>query len=273
MKATTYLMSYQPYVARDERCNIGVLVFSAEGKVRLHLAQNLKKVKALDPSANLETLREALYELVKEINQKPDAWDFYKMALEKVRFSSEPGHFSYGSVEDYERQVQWLIQVAAEPRSSIAKTLYQPKSRLFLELKSTFRNYGWLSDRTLDIDDRMVVTHYPISLEEDLHADFATKNGCLHLLETVDFRSGQLSNKRMEARGKALVFDAARQIDSTTSCTFVVAAQDYAEIKSSMNLLNRYADKVAVYESSTDMKSLFAAWASATNRPLLSLPQ
>jgi hypothetical protein len=52
----------------------------------------------------------------------------------------------------------------------------------------------------------------------------------------------------------------------------VVAAQDYADIKASMNLLNRYADRVAVYESATDMQSLLNDWARAMNRPMLAMP-
>ena len=52
----------------------------------------------------------------------------------------------------------------------------------------------------------------------------------------------------------------------------VVAAQDYADIKASMNLLNRYADRVAVYESATDMQSLLSDWARAMNRPMLAMP-
>ena len=107
---------------------------------------------------------------------------------------------------------------------------------------------------------------------EDLSAEFAMKNGHLHLVETVDFRSGVASAKRMEARGKALVFDAAKEQDIQTQCTVVVAAQDYAEIKASMNLLNRYADRVAVYESATDMQSLLNDWARAMNRPMLAMP-
>ncbi len=272
MKATTYLVNYQPYLARDEHCTLGAVVFAEDGKARVHLAHNLKKVKALDPQANLQSLRETLSALVQEINEKSAAWDVFKTGVAGVRFSANPGFFAYATPEEYERQIQWLLQVAAEPRSPQTRKVHQSKSRLFVELKSTFKNYGWLGEKANDIENHKVVTHYPIVVDQDLNAEFAIRNGRLHLMETVDFRSGVSSVKRMEARGKALVFDAAREQDAETSCTVVIAAQDYAEIKSSMNLLHRYADRVAVYDSVTDMQSLFTDWAGAMNRPMLDMP-
>lgn len=272
MKATTYLVNYQPYLARAEHCAVGAVVFAEDGKARVHLAHNLKKVKALDPQANLESLRESLNALATEINEKPGAWDAFKVGLAGLRFSSNAGFFVYASSDEYDRQVQWLLQTAAEPRSAQPRKMHQPKSRLFVELKTTFKGYGWLGEKAEDIEDHKVVTRYPVVAAEDLSAEFAMKNGRLHLLETVDFRSGAGSAKRMEARGKALVFDAAKGLDTETQCTVVVAAQDYSDIKASMNLLHRYADRVAVFESATDMQSLLKDWARAMNRPMLAMP-
>jgi hypothetical protein len=76
----------------------------------------------------------------------------------------------------------------------------------------------------------------------------------------------------MEARGKALVFDVAKEQSKTTACTVIVAAADYTEIKGSMNMLGRYSDRVAFYDSTEDMQSLFSDWAKAMNRPMLPLP-
>lgn len=272
MKATTYLVNYQPYPARAEHCTVGALVFAQDGKAQVHLAHNLKKVKALDPQANLESLRDSLNALTKEINEKPGAWDAFKTGVSGLRFSQEAGFFSYADSDEYQRQVNWLLQTTAEPRSAQARKLYQPKSRLFVELKRTFRNYGWLGEKAEDIEDHKVVTHYPVLASEDLIAEFAMKNSRLHLVETVDFRNGVASAKRMEARGKALVFDAAKEQSIHTQCTVVVAAQDYADIKPSMNLLHRYADRVVAYESATDMQSLLNDWAVAMNRPVLDMP-
>jgi len=272
MKATTYLVNYQPYPVRAEHCTVGALVFAQEGQARIHLAHNLKKVKALDPRANLETLREALHAFTKEINDKPGAWDALKTGLAGLRFSPSPGSFVYNSAAEYDRQVQWLLQTVAEPRSAEPRKMQQPKSRLFVDLKNTFKSYGWLGEKAEDINDHKVVTHYAVVAEEGLSAEFAMKNGCLHLVETVDFRAGAASAKRMEAKGKALVLDAAKDQDPQTQCTVVVAAQDYDDFAASMRLLNRYADRLAVYESATDMESLLKDWARAMNRPMLPMP-
>ena len=272
MKATTYIINYQPYPARAEHCAIGVLVFDAFGKARGHLAANLRKLKALDPQTTVEVIRGSLEWLVNEVNRVNGAWSVFQHGLSSLRFSKDPGFFQYESELDYDKQVKWLLTVAAEPRSAMPGEIRLAKSRLFIELRKTFKDYGWLGESAQDINNHQVVTHYPVSLDEDLSAEFAMKNGLLHLIETVDFRSGVSSAKRMEARGKALVFDSAKEQSQATACTVIVAATDYGDVKSSMKMLNRYADRVAAYDSTADMQSLFADWARAMNRPMLQLP-
>jgi hypothetical protein len=272
MKATTYIINYQPYPVRAEHCAVGVLVFGNDGNARIHLASNLRKLKAIDPQASVEMLHDSLKWLVTEINRNTGTWSAFQHGISSIRFSKEPGSFQYETDADYDKQVKWLLAVSAEPRSVKPGEHRKPKSRLFIELKNTFKAYGWLGESAQEIENHKVVTNYPVSLDEDLNAEFAMKNGILHLTETVDFRSGVSSSKRMEARGKALVFDSAKDQNSTTACTVVVAAADYNEIKGSMKMLNRYADRVAAYDSTVDMQSLFADWAKAMHRPMLPLP-
>lgn len=272
MRATTYIINHQPYPARAEHCTVGVLVFTAEGKVRAHLATNLRKLSAFDPQTNVNMLRDSLEWLVSEINKHSSAWTAFKNGFSSLRFSAAPGFFSYESDAAYDKQVKWLLSVLAEPRSATTIESRKPKSRLYIELRNTFKAYGWLGDSAGDIENHQIVTHFPVSLDEDLSAEFAMKNGTLHLIETVDFRGGASSSKRMEARGKALVFDSAKDQSQTTACTAIVAAADYGDIKGSMKMLNRYADRVAAYESTADMQALFAEWAKAMDRPMLPLP-
>ncbi|MBL0253196.1 MAG: DUF3037 domain-containing protein [Polaromonas sp.] len=252
MKATTYIINYQPYPARAEHCSVGALVFNAEGSARAHLATNLKKLKALDPQSSVEILHDSLKWLVSEINKNQDAWNAFRHGFSSLRFSKDAGYFLYETDAEYDKQVKWLLSVSSEPRSSRQGEIRKPKSRLFIELRDTFKAYGWLGDSVQDINNHQVVTNFPVSLDEDLSAEFAMKNGILHLAETVDFRNGVSNVKKMEARGKALVFDFAKEQIKNTACTVIVAAGDYAdvEIKRSMNMLNRYSDRVACYDSS-----------------------
>jgi Protein of unknown function (DUF3037) len=272
MKATTYIIHYQPYPARAEHCSVGALVFNSEGNARAHLATNLKKLKAFDPQTSVEILHDSLKWLMSEINKHPNAWAAFRHGFSSLRFSKDAGYFQYETDADYDKQVKWLLSVSAEPRSSRPGEIRKPKSRLFIELRDTFKAYGWLGDSAQDINNHQVVTNFPVSLDEDLSAEFAMKNGILHLAETVDFRSGVSAVKKMEARGKALVFDVAKEQSKTTACTVIVAAADYTEIKGSMNMLGRYSDRVAFYDSTEDMQSLFADWAKAMKRPMLPLP-
>jgi len=140
MKATTFLVSYQPYPARAEHCTIGVLVFAEKDKVQLFLAHNLKKVKALDPQSNIKSLRASLNEMVKEINYKPTSWEVFKNGKSGLRFSQESGVFSYTKIDEFERQVQWLLQTTAEPRGTYVRQLRQSLSSKAVERKSTFKN-------------------------------------------------------------------------------------------------------------------------------------
>ena len=118
MKATTYIINYQPYPARAEHCAVGVLVFDSSGKVRVHLATNLRKLKALDPQSSIEILRDSLGWLVDEVNKTNGAWSAFQHGISSLRFSKEPGFFQYESNLDYDKQVKWLLAVSAEPRSA-----------------------------------------------------------------------------------------------------------------------------------------------------------
>lgn len=272
MKAKTFLISYQPYPNRDERCTIGAIVFDAEEKVRLHLASNLRKVRAIDPSCDIDTVRDNLIEITAHFNQNALAWNTFKLGYGAFRFSDTPGYFIYRDSLDYDKQVQSLLSLMAEPRKQEVIKDHKEKSRLFLELKRAFDQFGWLAKNLEEINDHKVVTHYPVSLQEELFAEFAMKNGRLQVVETIDFRLGVSSAKRLEAQGKALVMDYAKDVSQDTVCTAIVASSDYSEIKPSLNILNKYADRVISVNSTADMNEFFKDWGNLLGRPLLSIP-
>lgn len=272
MKAKTFLISYQPYPNRDERCTIGALVFDADERVRLHLASNLRKVRAIDPSCNIDTVRESLLEIADHFNQSALAWDAYKSGYGAFRFSDAPGYFIYRDSADYDKQVHSLLSLMAEPRKQEALKDRKEKSRLFLELKRAFDQFGWLAKNLEEINEHKVVTHYPVSLEEQIFAEFAMKNGRLQVVETIDFRSGVSSAKRLEAQGKALVMDYAKDVSRETVCTAIVASTDYSEIKPSLSVLNKYADRVISVNSTADMNEFFRDWGKLLGKPLLPIP-
>ena len=106
MKATTYIIHYQPYPARAEHCSVGALVFNGEGIARVHLATNLRKIKALDPQASVEVLHDSLKWLVSEINNQSNAWAAFRQGVSYLRFSKDAGYFQYETDADYDKQVK-----------------------------------------------------------------------------------------------------------------------------------------------------------------------
>lgn len=272
MKAKTYLITYHPYQTREEHCSIGALVQREDGKMRAHLASNLRKMKAIDPASDFNDIRDRMAELIEHFNETPTAWAAMRGGIGGLRFSTEPGYFLYNNDADYDRQIRLLLDVMVEPRSALKAKDRKPQSRLYLELRRTFEQYGWLGKTASDIEDHKVVTQYPVSLDNDLFAEFAMKNGRLQVVETIDFRMGVPSSKRLEAQGKALVMDFAKDADHTALCTAIVAAPDYSGIRGSMNMLGRYADRVVAYDSAADMNALFSDWSTSMGRPMLPIP-
>lgn len=270
-KAITYIISYQPYAMRSENCAIGAVVFKDNGSAKVHLGAQLKKVVALDPAINLVKLRSDLAALSETLNNK-DTWDVYKRGFGPFRFSEKAGYFMFSSEEEYEFAIESLLHLSVEPRKQHSLIRRKPQSRLFVDLKNAFKGYGWLGKNIEEIEKRKIVTHYPISIEDQLYAEFAIKDKKFHLIETVDFRTGKLSSKKIEAQGKALVFDIAKDVEPLSEGTIIVAANDFQEIKSSMKILKRYATNVAAFDSPTDMNYLFKIWAKAMGRPELPLP-
>lgn len=272
MKAKTFLISYQPYSNRDERCTIGALVFDNDDKARLHLAFNLRKIRAIDPSCNISAVRDNLRDITDSINESSITWAAFKSGFGAIRFSEAPGFFLYRDLVGYDKQVNTLLALMVEPNKVTNIKERRLNSGLFLELKRTFDQYGWLAKEVNEIDDHKVVAQYPISVKEQLFAEFALKNGKLHIVETIDFRAGIPSVKRLEAQGKALVMDFAKDLNHDTVCTAIVAASDHSEIKASLNVLNKYADRVISVNSSDDMNSFFSEWANLMGRTLPRTP-
>ena len=52
------VLSHYPKPNRTEHVHIGLVVFLRDGMIRVHFAQDLKKLRAMDQTASLETVRD-----------------------------------------------------------------------------------------------------------------------------------------------------------------------------------------------------------------------
>lgn len=261
------VISHYPHANRTEHVCIGIVVFRHDGEVRAHLGDDLRKLRAIDPRANLEKVRSweaELPELVRGMSM--EAAHQFLQHFGTWRLSEVLGAFRYDSEAQYQVRVQnaLLSLVAPTDRPRLQR---EPKSRLHVDLKDSFQIKGWLGR---DIDAHQIVSRYPIGPE--VTAEFALKNGRLHVIETLDLRTANTSQKRTEAQAKALAFHMATKVDNDVARYAVMAGIDSPIAKGARNLLAEYADRVYAWENTADMGSLFSTLANAVGRPEIPLP-
>jgi hypothetical protein len=171
-----------------------------------------------------------------------------------------PGYLSYSDGAEYEAAVRWALDVAAEPAVARVSQERAPTSRLFLELKNVFGNFGWLAKLGQGINDHVIVPRYPLSLDEGLLVDFALKNSAMHYLQTVDYRaSHHVSLRRTEAQAKALALGLAQQLVPEPYLPqryFLIAGSHESEAKRTIKLAERVCEHVYAHESASDMQNL-----------------
>lgn len=268
------VLRYQPYPNRTEHINIGIVTFSDDG-LRVHLAKNLRKLKSFDPQADLLAMRDQESEIPKLFKDMTN--EQAHVLLQNFgawRIPTELGFFSYSNEEDYFLWVDRMLESTSEPRNK-SRSIDRPiKSKLSIDLKNTFNGLGWIGKKTSDINHDKIVTHYPVSIDDDVYAEFALKNGKLNIIETVDFRHiSNITNKRQETQSKALIFNLAEMLEQEkgTNNIVIVAANDYKDVKPMMNLLGRYAT-IKAWDSQSDMDGFFSHVAKALHKPMLEMP-
>ena len=264
------VLQYFPYPNREEHVYVGILVATPGAGVRVHIAPNLRKAKALDPAVDLDAIRDLEGEIPdfvrkmgwqrEEVFERLGDWT-------NVRPHQRVCQFVFDDEDDYQRRIQSIMESLVMTRPAKAGER-EPVSRLFRDLKSLFIAYQWIGRTVDDIHKHLIVPRYPISPEDGIKAEFAMRNGKLHIIETVDFRVENAHAKRQEAMSKALVFDLASKLEGASVCSYVVTAGAQEKLaKPIMNLIGRYSTNIFAWESQSDTSSLFLALEQATGRP------
>ena len=272
-RATTRLIEFHPYPQRNERCALGLLAFRHDGSVRAHLAHNLRKVRAMDPSCDIEALRAGLERTAQALADVPSALPTYVDGFGTLRIAPSEGYVTYSSDDEYEAAIRWALDVGAEPVAAHSLRERAPISRLFLEVKGVFHTFGWLARLGQGIEDHVIVPRFALSADEGLSVDFALKNTSLHCLQTVDFRSAHhATQRRIEAQAKALALGLAEQLiqhPMHAKRYFVVAGASEPDAKRTIKMAERVCDHVFAHESRQDMDELMSILGRAMGQPLL----
>lgn len=251
------VLSHYPHPNRTEHVNIGIVVFRPTGETRLHLDGNLRKLRAIDPSADIETARQWEADLPRMLEGCDMAQSIQRIRalLGTWRLSETLGAFRYSSEEEYLIRVRNALASLVSPRQTVRREREQ-KSRLLIDMKASFKNHGWLGK---DIDAHQIVARHPLG--QTTTADFALKNGCLHVIETVDMRAGNTAAKRTEAQAKAFTLHTARRQDQQAKLYAVMAgAIDNGDV---LELMEDYADTVYCWEDPRSRGTFFETIAAA----------
>lgn len=228
-----------PDARRGERVNVGLVVFlSNHIDVRF---SDLSKIRALaggywdDYAADVKRRLLERFASSKEaeevIGQSP--------ALDPVFHASELGWLSINAPEEYEVRVKEILAALVnKPKSPTIRK----STRINTEIARQLRQYKILARPDEEITSHKVVRDFLVSAEEELIADFALRNGAMHVAATLDFRKAHV--RLDEAALKAVVLDKANdKFANGVSLLGVYAATPDMEqqFKPHLELLRDYA--------------------------------
>jgi hypothetical protein len=251
------LIRFQPDVQRQEVVNVGIVLFMPTGPL-VSIASSQGKLLALDPNFRLARF----FEQGKKLQDALSGLNEDKVPVEQqIRMFNGGGGLSLsapGMLNTEGRSVESINEellrdlVTSPPKRRIRGT---QTSRLHTELRQVFKQARILGSRPGDIEKHLVVPNFPIDADVGLFAEFALRNGQLHITETVDFRISTPSTKRQEAQAKTLLLiQALERVGSIDLKRYVVVTGASAHVQASMNLLERHADDFIVRESEQDWR-------------------
>lgn len=249
------LVRYQPDMQRQEVVNVGVVVFADSGPL-VSLASNQGKLLALDPNFRLARL----YDQGKRLQDAMRTlWEDRTSVDELIHSFGTGGSLSLsppGMLDSENRSIEVIVEELQKDLVSapVRSRSREPKtSRLHTELRQVFRQARILGSAPSDISKHLIVPNFPIDTDIGLFAEFALRNGKLHVTETVDFRTSTTAAKKQEAQAKTLILvEALERLGPVDLRRYVVVTGASSQVQASMNLLERYSDDFIVRESAQD---------------------
>ena len=240
---------------------VGGAIFHSFRGWDVRVAESAQKMQAIDPSFPSSKLLQT-HSIASEVVRGVDDFTTLRAQFERSRWGilvdGFVGSFAYEDEADYQGQVRAVLRESVNP-PSIAIANAAPISRrrnvVRRKLRDQFKAGGFWSRKHDDIEQHRVVEQYPISIDNGIIADFALRNGVMHITETIDFEVQSLKGKKTEAQAKTLVLSESLKVFGNTTKTYVVAAgASRSDARQSVKLLGEYGHVYAL-ESSSDMKA------------------
>jgi len=265
------VLKFQPYPNRTEHANYGLVVFPPDGGARVFIPSRLRKIRAMFPLADIRSLQEQEETIPDLLAGLPldEAVDLLNAVSvlqdEQVR---NLGRFEFADQKEFNRNVQLALASQVEASAS-PRNVRESRTRLFTDVRTTFRHLGILAPPGEQIPDHQVIEHYVPDPQADVRVEFALQNGQLRLAQTVDLRadSAGISNSaKAGAYSKAFAMDYASKVLETSALkTYaIVAGSDTEAAKKVMAALERTTSNVLAWESDQDMRTFFDEWEQAS---------
>lgn len=262
-----------PSATRGEIVNIGIVVFLKD-HLDVRIWPQLQKVRYIDPRVDLNHL----FELPETINKLVDGIDSdeeRRLFLSGVGgiFLSDFGVFDISRSNDYEAKVEAILNRLVKPAVKPRKREKAP-TRLEKSIRDQFSNQGLMGTKPDDIRQHKIIHHYPVSVEDNLYADFALKNTQWHITETLDLRASVetiKADKFKQAAVKAITLDrATKKLKNCIPMVVYAAHEESLDIvQHHINLLSDYSDRIYNYLDSSDMEAYITHITHAAMSPQL----
>jgi hypothetical protein len=258
------VLRLMPNSMRGERLNVGLVVFHPNQDVTVHLDVSQERLRSFDPNLAGINWDDWASQAVKILSDAPSdvRATLLKTAFGPITTDAELGWFrASNNVEVQDNVSSLLKRLVSRPVRlvKVGRTHSTRKTKLQTQLKNWFRVQKILGRSMNDLSNNQVVEEYPISIETDSFADFAFKNGALHIMETIDLRGVDhlTASLRNKAAFKSVVLDQAADVTGGGGQRIaIVAASNYAAIKPALKMIERNADDVVAVENHKDVDRL-----------------
>jgi hypothetical protein len=208
------IVRLSPKDARDERLNIGLVVFST-ASLDVRGAKRIDKVRAISAAVEPETIGQILANLtaLDETLRDRGLMDIaprYAQISQLGPISLSPlGTFVSETAADYEARIASILKamVDVEPATRIIR---EKRSKLLTQVKRQFKLERVMAKKDEGLSAHRIISSF--ALDDGLVADLALQNGAMHIIETVDASGSDESTRKAVAEVgiAALVLERAR---------------------------------------------------------------
>lgn len=258
------IVRFQAHPARNESLNIGIIIFHNSG-VDVRPAKNLDKIRALSGAIDQELIRESLINLenidrtfcIKDGLTDADRLEAIN-SISPLDFSGIGRFEAYSSVV-YDQVITRLMANLVEPEIAPLKKIVR-RSRLLTSVKSALKYERVLAKRGEDISAHRVVSDWPLA--EGLSADLALQNGKMHIFETIDAQSDDVSLRKLISNigVSALVLEQARitygSNETNSRLIYTASAHNEFILKPALHAAEHQGAKLINWASQDDRNSL-----------------